>query len=215
MNQDDLPTARREAIHALCVAQARDLISVELFELRFALLNEAPSPAAVEAIVADLDAAGTEPTPLPGLVAPAWPTMLAAPVRLGAVFGTARREGRWHVPPELEVKVLFGEMHLDLRDAVFSGDMVDIHVDVICGSAVITLPAGTHVENECTAIFGNSEQKSRGAAPFEPNGLYVRITGRVRLGEVKIRERVPTDLLPVERQKGARGWLARAIDGVE
>ena len=66
MNQEDLLEARRQAVRALCLAQARDLISVEVFELRHALVHEAPSAAAVDAIIADVQVTGDfDAPPLP------------------------------------------------------------------------------------------------------------------------------------------------------
>lgn len=215
MNQDDLIEAKQRAIHALCVAQARELISVDLFELRHALVNEAPSPAAVDAIVADLEAAVEfEPTPLPVPVARA--SMVAVqPLRLSAMFSTTRRDGEWVVPPAMHLKGMFGEFKLDLRDAEFTSDTVEIEVDLMLGSLDLILPAGTQVENECATTFGEAKHKPNEVLESEPNGLLVRLTGRVFFGEIKIRERLPSDMLPPERRRGVKGWLARVADSVD
>ena len=51
----ELEERRREAIHQLCVAQAQGTLSVDLFEQRLALVREAPTPAAISQLVADLE----------------------------------------------------------------------------------------------------------------------------------------------------------------
>lgn len=218
MNQDDLPEARRRAVHALCLAQARELISVEVFELRHALVHEAPSAAAVDAIIADVQITGDfDAPPLPVPVQPAWITHAAVPsvLPLAAVFSSITRGGQWVVPPVLKLKVVFGEMKLDLRDALFSSDTVEVEVDLTFGSVLLTLPAGTHVENDTTAVFGGSKHQPHDGFDVEPNGLSVHITGRALFGDLKIRERLPTDQLPPERQRGVKGWLARVADSVD
>jgi hypothetical protein len=217
MNQDELIEAKRRAVHALCVAQGRQLISVDLFELRHALVNEAPSPAAVDAIVADLGAAGPEPTPLPARLPRAGMTAAAPgqPLRLSATFSTTRRKGEWVVPAVLQLRALFGEIKLDMRDAEFASDTVEIEVDVMLGSIDLILPAGTQVENECAATFGDVKHKPNEVLESESNGLLVRLTGHAFLGDVKIRERLPSDMLPPERRRGVKGWLARVADSVD
>lgn len=214
MNHDPLEDARREAIHALCVAQAREQISVDLFELRLALVREAPSPAAIDAIVADLPSGEIEPVALTGYIPPATLGPASNSLRLSAVFSTTQRDGVWYVPRMLELKVVFGDIKLDLRDAQFASDVVEIDIDLFFGAVVLTLPAGTMVENECSAYFGGLKHKKSPALGTEPNGLIVRLTGELKFGDVKIRERLPTEYLPPPRQ-GVRGWLARVVDSVD
>ena len=216
MNHDPLVDARRDAIHALCVAQARDLISVEVFERRLALVHEAPSPAAIGAIIADLDPTGEADAVLPApYMPPATLSTVGDSVRLSAIFSTTERQGPLTVPRTFDLKVLFGEIKLDLRDAYFTYDVLEIDVDVLFGSILLTLPAGTHVENECTTIFGGTKHKLSPALGAEPNGLAVRLTGELKFGEVKIRERLPSELLPAKRKGGVKGWLARVVDSVD
>jgi len=212
MNHDELITARRAAIHTLCVAQAQDAISVELFELRLALLNEAPSPAAMEAIVADIDV-GTGQLPGPAAGLPDWPQYHDAPppLRIQAVFSTNKRSGRFDVPPDLQLKAMFGELQVDLRDAGFMSAELHIEVDVFCGTVLVTVPQGAEVLNECSTFMGGATAKID--SDVEPNGLYVRITGSVVMGELKVRARLPTDLSP-RRKRGPKGWLAKVVDGV-
>ena len=58
MNPDELSQARKDARELLYAAVEERRISAEVLELRLALIGEAPSSAAVAAIVADLAPTG-------------------------------------------------------------------------------------------------------------------------------------------------------------
>ncbi|HEU5050313.1 MAG TPA: LiaF domain-containing protein [Gemmatimonadales bacterium] len=209
LKRDDLDRARDDAAALLYAAAEERRISDEVLELRLALIGEAPSPAAVAAIVADLAPQEGESPAVedagPGWIAPAELT------RVSAVFGNARREGRWTAPLALEIRCIFGEVVVDLRDAMFGADVLDIDVVNYFGKVVVTLPSGTEVENDTSTVFGSAKhvRKSRDAA--SPNGLLVRVNGNVVFGELVTRERHPTDLAPPPRP-GLRGWLDRVRD---
>ena len=216
MSHSPLLDARRDAIHALCIAQAREVLSVDQFELRLALVNEAPSPAAIGAIIADLEQTGeADAAALTAYMPPATLGAAANSLRLSAIFSTTQRDGAWTVPRMLELKVIFGEMKLDLRDAHFSSDVLEIEVDLLFGSVLLTLPAGTQVENECSSIFGGTKHKLSPQLGAQHNGLIVRLTGELKFGDLKIRERLPTELLPPKPRDGVKGWLARVVDSVD
>ncbi|HET7601555.1 MAG TPA: hypothetical protein VFK36_00970, partial [Gemmatimonadales bacterium] len=191
----DLDGARRDAIHVLCVAQAQDRISVELFEQRLLLLREAPTPAAIRQIVGDLDGSGDYglqrlETPLPA----AMETSAVAPLermRLSAVFSGTKRSGQWTVPLLIEARIIFGDMTLDFRDAWFEVDTLDIDVEAWCGKLRLVVPPGTQVENEVEETFSGSKHR-RGREATEPNGLLVRLSGQMFMGKVEIIERPPT-----------------------
>lgn len=206
MNPDELTQAREDARELLYAAVEEQRISPEVLELRLALIGEAPSSAAVAAIIADLAPTGGYDL-VPAETQTAWAN---APeyLRLSAVFGTTRREGVWTAPLSLDIECILGEVHVDLRDALFGADLLEIHVDVYLGEVVITVPSGTEIENHCSNVLGSSKHKlaKRDASP--PNGLLVRITGKVVLGDLTTRERLPSDLAPLP-PPGIRGWLAR------
>ena len=212
MNPDDLDQAQAEARELLYAAVEDRRISDEVLELRLALIGEAPSAAAVAAIVADLAPTGGYDL-VPGETQTAW---VNAPdyLRLSALFGSTKREGVWTAPLALDIECILGEVHVDLRDAMFGSDLLEIHVDVYLGEVVITVPSGTEIENHCTNVLGSSKHKKRKAEASPPNGLLVRITGKVVLGELTTRERLPSDLAPLP-PPGIRGWLARVTGRVD
>lgn len=198
---DELERVRREAIRVLCDAQAREVLSLEDFEDRFERVKAAPNPATLEAIVADLQDAPLYPTPPGALPAPAGhptvaPVAPAEFVRITSVFASTRRAGSWTVPLEIQALVMLGELTLDLRDAVFDADVLDIDVSVTLGAFKLVVPVGTQVENEIEETLSSSEHSTRSARGQRPNGLLVRIRGRALLASVEIKERYPTGMGP-------------------
>ncbi|MDX2059380.1 MAG: hypothetical protein SFV24_16335 [Gemmatimonadales bacterium] len=196
----DIDSARREAIRILCLAQASDQLSVDAFETRLEQVRHAPNAATLAAILADLDQAAL-PVPLTttsSLEAIGPRTDEMAPVspaeflRLASVFGSTARAGSWTVPLAIEARVLLGEMTIDLRDAVFGSDVVDIEIDVALGSFTLIVPAGTQVENEVTETLSSSTHSVRSARGARPNGLLVRLQGKALLASVEVKERFPS-----------------------
>jgi hypothetical protein len=88
---------------------------------------------------------------------------------------------------------MFGSVKLDLRDAWFESDTLEIDVDAWCGSLQLIVPPGTQVEIEVSETMSGSEHKrGRNAASAEWNGLLVRITGSMFMSGLKIIERPPS-----------------------
>ncbi len=217
----DLDHARREAVRLLCRAQADDRLSVDAFESRLDQLNRAPNAATIAAIVADLAEdlpmeTATGLTPAYGLTAAADHTAVGRPVapsefsRISSIFGSTKRGGSWTVPLLIEARVLLGEMTLDLRDAVFGADVVDIHVDVDLGSFTLIVPAGTQVENEVRETLSSSSHSTRSVGGVRPNGLLIRLSGQATLASVEIKEKFPSALR--DRKPGLLGRLLNKVD---
>jgi hypothetical protein len=202
---DELEPLRQEAIRALSVAVVSDKLTVDQLETRLALVRQAANRATLDAIVADV-------LPTGGFLAPHAPQRVAAdhtwsgPVepaeelRISTVFGSTKRAGSWTVPLHLSLKVFAGEITLDMRDAVFGSDVVDIDVNILMGGVILIVPAGAQVENDCDERFSSSTHSIRsGARNVSPIGLLIRIGGRVRFGNLEIKEKRPTSEEPPKK----------------
>lgn len=201
---DELEPLRQEAIRTLSSAVASDRLPVHQFEERLTLVRQAPNRATIDAIVADV-------LPTGGFLAPAglrpvradhaWasPVEPAEELRISTVFGSTKRAGSWTVPLHLTLKVVMGELTLDMRDAVFGSDVLDIDVSVLMGSVVLIVPAGAQVENDCDERFSSSTHSTRSARGVSPIGLLIRIGGRVRFGNLEVKEKRPTADEPEKR----------------
>lgn len=201
---DELEPLRQEAIRVLSAAVASDQLPAEQLESRLALVRQAPNRSTLDAIVADV-------LPTGGFLAPtgrfpvaadhtwAGPVQPAEELRISTVFGSTKRAGSWTVPLHLSLKVIAGELTLDMRDAVFGSDVVDIEVSVLMGGIILIVPAGAQVENDCEERFSSSSHSTRSARGVSPIGLLIRIGGRVRFGNIEIKEKRPTADEPAKK----------------
>ncbi len=198
---DELEPLRQEAIRALSVALTTDRLPVEQFESRLALVRQAPNRATLDAIVADvlptggfLAATSQVPAVADHTYAGAYanPFEPAEELRISTFFGSTRRAGSWTVPLHLTLKVFAGEITLDMRDAVFGSDVLDIDVSILMGGVVLIVPPGAQVENECDERFSSSTHSTRSARGASPIGLLIRIGGKVRMGSLEIKEKRPS-----------------------
>ena len=80
-----------------------------------------------------------------------------------ALFARERRQGRWVVPDSFPVTAFFGDVTLDLRDAILPSHRVTIHVTAIAGQVRLIVPEGIAVEMPGHAVLG--VRSVRGAKP--------------------------------------------------
>ncbi len=191
---DELEAERHQAIRALSAAVTAERLPVEQFESRMALVRQAPNRATLDAIIADLTPTDEYDPPVqirhhPDYPAPADPVAPAEVLRVSAILSSSKRAGSWTVPYRLEAKVLLGDLTIDLRDAVFFADTLEIELDVLLGNLVLIVPAGTQVENECEERWSSTTHSTRSTRGSQPIGLLVRIGGRVRWSSVEIKEK--------------------------
>jgi uncharacterized protein DUF1707/cell wall-active antibiotic response 4TMS protein YvqF len=83
----------------------------------------------------------------------------AQPLRLTSkppvgIFGTEIRTGRWVVPENFAATAIFGEVNLDLTEALLRGPRVILHATAIFGSVHVLVPEGVHVEMSGTSVVG-------------------------------------------------------------
>ena len=83
----------------------------------------------------------------------------AQPIRLDGrravtgIFGRDSREGRWVVPDSLPVLAIFGEVELDLREALLQSGRIIVYATLIAGTIHLIVPDGVAVETSGTAVL--------------------------------------------------------------
>jgi hypothetical protein len=96
----------------------------------------------------------------------------AQPIRLdgrrsvAAIFGRDRRDGRWVVPESFPVTAIFGEVVLDLREALLQSRRVIVFATVVAGHVELIVPEGVAVEMIGRTFL--SRKSTRGAKPPAP-----------------------------------------------
>jgi len=101
-------------------------------------------------------------------------------------FGHRRQVGRWRVPTVLRARALFGDLHLDLRDAVVNGDVVDISAVTLFGNLTVDVPEGLEVEMTGLDVLGDRELRLA-PVPRRPGTPLIRVRAYGLLGDVYVR----------------------------
>ena len=119
----------------------------------------------------------------------------AQPIRLdtrrpvAGIFGRERRDGRWVVPDRLAVTAIFGEVVLDLREALLQSRRVTVLATVMGGTVVLIVPDGIAVEVTGTAVLsrksGQASQKSADP-PASPGTPVIEVRALALGGRVKV-----------------------------
>lgn len=206
---------RERAIARISEGYAQDLIDVDELERRLDLAHGARTVAELDALVADLAepaAAGT------ALVAPSTAAIAiddpgrAEHKRLRAIMSSVERKGRWVVPRALDVRVFWGSVVLDFRDASFGPGVTTIEVKVTMGSLEVILPPDLAVDIDVSAFAGNVEERHRIPPQVDPTRPVLRFTGAVRFGNLETMTRLPGESRrdARRRERGERKQLRAA-----
>jgi hypothetical protein len=78
-----------------------------------------------------------------------------------ALFAREHRAGRWVVPPELPVTAFFGDVTLDLREAIFHSPRTTIYATAIGGQVRLIVPPGVAVEMVGRSFLGTRTVSGR------------------------------------------------------
>ncbi len=113
----------------------------------------------------------------------------AQPIRLdtrrsvAAVFGKERRDGRWVVPESLAVTAIFGEVVLDLREALLQASRITLLVTVIGGTVQLIVPEGVAVEMTGTSVL--ARKVSGSGVPPMPGVPVIEVRALALAGRIK------------------------------
>jgi len=118
------------------------------------------------------------------LAAPsAQPIRLDARRAVAAVFGKERRDGRWVVPESLTVAAVFGEVVLDLREALLQSSRITLLATVIGGTVELIVPEGVAVEITGSSVLSRSTGTSGG--PPVPGMPVIEVRALALGGRIK------------------------------
>ena len=93
---------------------------------------------------------------------------------LVSIMSGRERKGRWRVGPHLKVINFMGGSDLDLNDAEFADDVVEMTVIAFMGGADIRVPEGLNVELSEFAFMGGNSSKLGEDRP-DPGGPTLRL----------------------------------------
>ena len=181
---------RLAAVSALRAAAEDGRLEPASLDARVALVRSAVSAADVAAALHGLGTARTAPNAVSDHpTSPSGPlgrpgSRREDPLNIVGGGSTARRSGRWEVPPYVRLQAAFSSVRLDFLDAVALAPVVDVQVGPGMGSIRMWLPPGWAVDVD---RLGSGIGSVKSAVPTVPDAgcpLLV-LRGTVGVGSLK------------------------------
>lgn len=195
---------RDQVVELLRVAAGDGRLSAEELDDRLERALTARTYAELAVLTADLPATAGSVVVPPGAGA-----MSATPkelVRIDVRGSSARRDGPWVVPKELDVTARGGSVTLDFTEAVITLPLLRITADVRGGSLRLVTRPGMLVEADDIALHGSGVTLPDPPGPGVPVVLRVEIAGQVRGGAISAGPPAP----PRPPRRTFWQWLRRA-----
>jgi hypothetical protein len=115
------------------------------------------------------------------------PVQLNGGEPVAALFTTTDRRGRWVVPAAMTCYAAFGEVVLDLREAILQERHVVITVYALFGKVRIIVPPGVEVVMNGTDILGRQRGGTAKRVPTSSEVPVIEVRGYVAASEVLAR----------------------------
>lgn len=108
-------------------------------------------------------------------------------VRIDQQGGSARRDGRWPVPRQMEIRSSWGDVTLDFTEAVIAGNTLRIGLDMRGGVLTLKTRPGIVVDTD-SLTTSYAKTRTRGAGDTgAPVVLRIELVGEIRYGRVVVR----------------------------
>ncbi|CAM5267283.1 hypothetical protein GCM10010329_02550 [Streptomyces spiroverticillatus] len=167
-------------------ALAEGRLDAEEHGERIDAVYRAKTVAELEPLVRDLPAPGG-PAPAPGPQAAPYAydaSRSSEPTEsLVAVLSSTTRKGRWRIGARTNAFALFGNIEIDLTEALFSQRLTTINATSVFGNVEITVPENITLRGNGNGILGNFEIRTLEAA--DPEAPVVVINGMAVLGNIE------------------------------
>ena len=195
---------REQVIARLSECYATEVFDLDELERRLDLAHGAKTIAELDALIADL-----APLPAATALVPVATVAIDDPrrelsKRQRVIFGNLERRGRWSVPRQLDLRVLFGNAELDLREASLAPGITRIEIGVKFGSLELILPPQLAIDVDVSSVLGSVEERHRVPPDDDPSRPLVRITGTVWFGNLSIETRLPGESRRDARRRDRR-----------
>ncbi|WP_406862894.1 DUF1707 domain-containing protein [Streptomyces sp. HUAS MG47] len=102
-----------------------------------------------------------------------------------AVFSSNSRKGRWRVGRRTNAFALFGNVEIDLTEAIFAQRLTTINATSIFGNVEVRVPENISLRGNGTGVFGNFEVRTLEAP--DPEAPVVVVNGYSVFGNVEAR----------------------------
>ena len=166
-----LVVEREAAFERIKAAYADEVISYDGMEQRLDGVLSAATDDEVLAVIADLPAVVED-----------------AALEIEAINGRITRRGAWRVPRRIRISSEYGKVELDLSQATFGSDKVEIVLELRYGWARIVVPTSAVVDLD--GLVTDWKQPSYRRPGHGPGSRpLIRIIGHMEYGRLKVRHR--------------------------
>jgi class 3 adenylate cyclase len=108
--------------------------------------------------------------------------------RFVAIMSAAGARGRWRAPARITAFAFWGNVKVDLRQAVIEEGVVEVTAWAIMGSVQVVVPDGIQVDLDGMVVMGGStDQTHRSKTPPLPQAPLIRVHARGLWGGVTAR----------------------------
>jgi hypothetical protein len=195
-------TDRDQVAEVLSTAYAEGRLSREEYDERLDVLLQAKTFDDLVGLTRDLVVVGTPSTGARATERASYAVDTTAASgeidRLVGIFGGAERKGKWRIRSRTEAYALFGGVDLDLREAIFESQVVEITGFWCFGGLDIKVPAGIEVRDQTSGIFGGTDIRDLGEP--QPGAPVIVLKGVSLFGGVSVKGPKP------ERRRGASAF---------
>jgi hypothetical protein len=166
-------------VELLRVAAGDGRLTAEELDERLEAALTARTYSELAVLMTDLPAA----PPAAGLA----PSAVKDLVKIDCGSGSAKRDGQWVVPRQMEVNVASGSVKLDLTEAVISSPTLQLDIDVRSGSLLLVTRPGIVVDTDDVAVRSGGIGVKTHRRRNVPVILRVQVSGKVASGSFKAR----------------------------
>ena len=125
---------------------------------------------------------------------------LSKPLEIHSGTGRLRLDGRWQLAAHTHISADLGSVRLDLTDAEFDDQVIDLHVYTGWGTITIIVPRGIDVQ-----IIRHRGGVSSLLEPPVPGFPLIRLDVTTNIGKVRLRHPEGRDLTRRSRRGRAAG----------
>jgi hypothetical protein len=118
------------------------------------------------------------------------PAVPVAPAHRGPIVlrgSSMRRDGRWNVPPTMQIEAHGSGVYLDYSEAIITSPVVELEVDLRGAGTKLTVPHGSTVDLTGLSLTGASAQQKGIPTEPQPGRPHFVVHGQVRGSSVKAR----------------------------
>ncbi|MCA1219964.1 DUF1707 SHOCT-like domain-containing protein [Streptomyces sp. 8L] len=168
-------------------ALAEGRLDAEEHAERIDAVYRAKTVGELEPLVGDLPAAsgaGRAAAPAPSGASYGYgPESVAPADNLIAVFSSNVRKGRWRIGPRTNAFSLFGNIEIDLTEALFTQRQTVINATSVFGNIEIRVPENISLRGNGAGVFGNFEVRTLEGT--DPDAPLVIVNGAAVFGNVE------------------------------